>query len=426
MSKKLCVGVFGSIGNSDLGDDAYVKASIEQLESFYGSIDWCILSGDPKETEARLNKPSIQGFMRPSLYNKKSFDSYYLPFRQMIECIIWALFFFQKNKIPNWFQNNTKNILRTLLNANMIVNFGGGFLNEDYRKAFISEIVFLWLCERIAKPVVLLAQSLGPFYNKIFKNLATNALNRCQVLTIREPNSFELCQTLGLTRPKIEITADSAVLLNNISENKTNDFAIKYNIPHNVNVIGFSVRQWKYPGAKNPAEKHFHYVSTVAAIADQLANSLNCYVFLVPTATRPNDHDVCEEVKDRMANNSKRVIICGDGTDLFLARQAISMCDLFIATRLHPLIFATSAGIPSVAISYTPKVAGYMQMIEQEDLVCEIDNVDEEAILKMCQKIWQRREAEKKHLQRIIAKLRKKAERNIELLHELIKNTDVN
>jgi colanic acid/amylovoran biosynthesis protein len=300
------------------------------------------------------------------------------------------------------------------MNSDGMVNFGGGFFNEDYKKAFLSELIFLWLCEKLNKPVALLAQSLGPFYSEITRRLAIRGLNRCDILTIRENDSYRICQSLGLTKPRVAMTADCALLLPPLSKDEVNEYAHKIGLSADGYAIGFSVRRWKYPGTHNPNAKHQEYVQAIAEVASELAKKTNAHIILVPSSTRPNDHAVCLEVSDKI-NNGVCVHIAGHGTNLAIVRKAIACCNLFVGTRLHPLIFATQAHVPSLAISYTPKVAGYMQTIERSNLVFPMDDISTKRLLDVCMSVWRRRTEETQHLKQVMKEVVPKAELNISM-----------
>ena len=62
----------------------------------------------------------------------------------------------------------------------------------------------------------------------------------------------------------------------------------------------------------------------------------------------------------------------------------IGQFDLFVSTRMHPLIHAISMHVPAVAVDYTFKVMELMRMVGQDRQVCHIRAVNfNELVLKI-------------------------------------------
>lgn len=55
--------------------------------------------------------------------------------------------------------------------------------------------------------------------------------------------------------------------------------------------------------------------------------------------------------------------------------EEIEKADLVVAMRLHAVVMATSMGIPTVAVSYMPKVEDYMVSIGQGDFCANVEAV---------------------------------------------------
>lgn len=99
-----------------------------------------------------------------------------------------------------------------------------------------------------------------------------------------------------------------------------------------------------------------------------------------------------------------------DGLDALLS--IIAGCDMMVGMRLHALILAAAAGVPSVALAYDPKVAAFMQASGQGDAVYDLSTPDADALAALIGRIWSERDERASALQAALPGLQAKARRN--------------
>ena len=117
------------------------------------------------------------------------------------------------------------------------------------------------------------------------------------------------------------------------------------------NGLGISV----YRNVRNPSQ-NLAYYKTVARIADDYITSTGKPVYLFAfDCELENDLCAAHTIAGMMKSKQKPEIIAYTGEDhmAFLAR--IAMCEAFIATRFHSLVFALSSKTPVLPIIYSKK-----------------------------------------------------------------------
>ena len=66
--------------------------------------------------------------------------------------------------------------------------------------------------------------------------------------------------------------------------------------------------------------------------------------------------------------------------------------DLVLGMRLHTLIMAAVLGKPMAAISYDPKIDGFMQSLRLENDIMPVEQVDSAELIKLLEDIWSAKE----------------------------------
>ena len=87
---------------------------------------------------------------------------------------------------------------------------------------------------------------------------------------------------------------------------------------------------------------------------------------------------------------------------------------MMVGMRLHALILAAAAGVPSVALAYDPKVSAFMSASGQSDAVYDLSRPNLDALSRLLARVWAERTVRAAALQAALPGLRAKAMRNID------------
>lgn len=330
----------------------------------------------------------------------------------LLSAIFWSLLSKIKDLkfILSW--NEGLNILK---NSDIVITTGGDVLSEDYGIFnFLTEFCGLYLAILLGKPVFVFAESIGPFKTKLTSAIASRILNKASLITTRDEISFNYLKKIGVKRPPVYFTADSAFVL----EKK------RVNNPHleeflkKGNIIGFSINNaisaWG-------GGKYEDYVNLMVNVIDNLIEKYDANILLVAHVTVGGLNDdriingrVFEKVKNR-----DRVFNLREDYNAEELKYVISNCDLFIGARMHANIAALSSCVPAVAISYSIKTPGLMKLCGLEDYCIEFEDLSEELLMIKISEAWENREKIREHLKKTMPKIKERTMKNGELVKEI-------
>jgi polysaccharide pyruvyl transferase CsaB len=252
-------------------------------------------------------------------------------------------------------RDNPSLVFKALWESDLLISGAGGLL-QDIRgpKSIIYYLGVVLMAKLLGKPVFFYAQGFGPVSSAIGKALVRQVANRVNTITVRDPDSRDELNALGVTRPRLEVTADPVLGLDTslVDRRKGRDILTRLGAD-NRPMAGISVRPWK--GLEC-------YKEVIAKVADDLLKE-GWQVLLVPMHC-PDDVETCREVAARMRG---RAILLEDQTDYMNMMSVTANLDLAVGMRLHFLIFSVIFGVPVVGIPYDPKVNRFLQSVGLPD-----------------------------------------------------------
>ncbi|GHS95119.1 polysaccharide pyruvyl transferase CsaB [Synergistales bacterium] len=178
--KRYRVAIAGYYGFGNLGDELLARASVEALERYGVEREhMVILSNDPENSRRAFGTEAVNR---------------------------WSLI----------------QVSRAIKQSETLL-FGGGGLFQDATS--VRSCFYYWglakLAERWKVKIWALGQSVGPLYTRTGRTMASDALENCHVLQVRDSASLAVCEALKIhpkatsesAEGKIELGSDMAFLL---------------------------------------------------------------------------------------------------------------------------------------------------------------------------------------------------------------------
>jgi polysaccharide pyruvyl transferase WcaK-like protein len=295
------------------GDEALLRATVESLQARWPGMDLTVLCMHAEQARAQLPDISIQ----PDLEFAR--DS-----------------------------NEQARIIKLYREADLVLSAPGGFLHDFYP---ISErLRGFEVAIELGKPVVLFAQSIGPFWKADSCRRVRDVLNRVARICVRDAASKQHLVNCGVDPSKIRETADAAFLWRRLAP----DLFQPKSGP--VRSIALAFRVW-------PLGDNIEVQRTIDK-ADKLCQRLladphRTLVFLSTCQGLDgyvDDSSVALEILKRLPPKLRGR--CRVDPARYGPRELIQIygrCDAFIGMRLHGCILSMLGGTPAFGFGYEQK-----------------------------------------------------------------------
>jgi len=236
----------------------------------------------------------------------------------------------------------------------------------------------LWCATLCRTPLVLLPQTIGPFWGRAHAWAARQTLKSARLIMLRDKESRWLAtDVLQLPAQRCIVAADMALFLGDVV-NDTSPSARQDRL------IGVSVLDW---GVHMPLfRRQAEYEAAIALAITTLARQGYHVAFLVQSDTAvwgENDEVPIKRIITQLDAPS-RAAIKGVWTvplQKELLLQFYRQFQLMIATRMHAMILSLAAGTPIVQIAYTSKNWAFVHATELEPLTFDIATVEADKIV---------------------------------------------
>lgn len=288
------------------------------------------------------------------------------------------------------FNHKSHIFLHNLLNSDIVISSPGGFL-QDYNifSSLIPNVFLLGSAKVLRKPIIIYAQSLGPFRNKILRSFMQQILNRAEAIIIREEISKYYLSEANINKPKIFITADASFSIEPPSYNKAlyrQKLLKSFQGEAGDVLIGVTVLGEYFLNRKrrNLLKK---YAISFAVSIDCMINKLNGNIIFVPQVWSRSEIMMMHTIM-RLVKNKSRVLIINEDLSPEEIMKIIGCMDLFIGTRMHSNIFALIMNVPLIAIAYEHKTYGIMDMLGLENWVIDVKDVDEHKLVSKIEELY--------------------------------------
>ncbi len=321
MSRVLIAGYYGF---RNLGDEAILMAVLGHLRALRPGLAFTVVSATPEATAAAHG----------------------------VESVKWT----------------DVAALAAAVHAADLVLVGGGGLFHDHAPFDPAALLTpahtgigfytgpLVLAAAAGKPAMLYAVGVGPLFSETARDFTLAAAEIAAAISVRDPESGALLESLGVPAGRIEVCADPV-------------FAFPATAPRPAAAprIAVALRPWDGAGAAWEREVALGLDAFLRDGADEL-------LFVPFQRLEGEDVDdaaVARRVRQQLAQPERATFWEGP-PDPEAVRDLLAGCRLVVGMRLHAVILAHRAGVPAVALSYDPKVRAAMRLLGREPFALDL------------------------------------------------------
>lgn len=355
----------GYYGFDNSGDDAILKAITKDLKKADNNLDIVVLSNNPEKTKRIYKVNAVNRF-------------------------------------------KFKEVFDALKNSSLLISGGGSLLQDvTSTRSLIYYLSVIKLAKILKKPVMVYANGIGPVNGKLNRKLTKNILNKVDLITLRDEDSKDYIENLGVKNKNVHVTADPVFTLKGVDINKVEKIYEIEEIPLERKYIGISIRKWT---------DDERLINELSETINKTLNEYDVDVILVPMHY-PEDLEISLKVIDKV--NSDRCHCLKNEYDVEEVMGIISTFELIVAMRLHSLIYAATQEIPMIGLSYDPKVDGILKSLDVLHN-CDVEEFTSDELFENIKDVWENREEIKLNLTKQDKLLKEKALLNVELALELL------
>ncbi|MEU8313111.1 polysaccharide pyruvyl transferase family protein [Micromonospora sp. NPDC048169] len=348
----LTIGVLGSYGGRNLGDEAILTGLLDDLRRHEPNARIIVFSRNPAHTA--LAHPEVEA-------------------------------------VP-WEGVSRVDSSPVLNQLDLLILGGGGILYDKEARRYLRVVR---VAQERGLPLLTYAVGVGPLTDTLDSGMVRETLAQAVEVTVRDQESRMVLEEAGLVNP-ITVTADPAFLLE--PEEFPQQWLRDEGVPAGSRLVGLSVRE---PGRAAERLDVDGYHRLLAQIGDFLVHRIDAYVLFVPMERDDIRHS--HGVLSHMTAADRGRILHGD----YRPAQILGLMrhfDLAVGMRLHFLIFAAMMGTPFLPLPYAGKVFDLAQRLGVPALR-GVEREVEGPLLAEVDRLWDERAARAEATARRVAEV---------------------
>ncbi|MFJ7934358.1 polysaccharide pyruvyl transferase CsaB [Sporosarcina sp. NPDC096371] len=365
---KIVLSGFYGLGNT--GDEAILKAIVDNLREDLDNPDITVFSLSPEQTAKEYGVKSVY---------------------------------------RGWRHGNKEKV-KALRQADLLISGGGGLLQDTYPTKFLFGplpyyLLIVFLAKLCGTKVMFFSQGIGPVTSKWGKFLMRLFANMADFVTVRDQYSKDYLLSLGVKRPETVVTADIVFAF------KPDEDHVAYaslGLKGDERLVAVAPRPW--------FDHEDEYIEKLAWVLDELIEQRGVMPVFVPMEP-PYDTNVSKKVMAKMRFADKTRLL-GESFTPNEFYNFIAKTDLTIALRLHALIFAALSNVPHIGLSYDQKVESFLKRSGMWDKSFPLGEFEKETLLANALYALDHSDELKAMMAPNVDVLRSEAKRNVSLLKD--------
>jgi polysaccharide pyruvyl transferase CsaB len=360
------IGLAGSYGGLNTGDEAILTVIVEQLRDHVPDVRIVVFSREPEHTRDH----------------------------HLVDEVVAAR------------EASRDELVAELRQLDLLLLGGGGLLYDREADSYLHVVR---AAQKLGVRTATYAIGGGPLERPADRQSVADALNRMDLVTVREASARRLLEEIGVEQ-KISVTADPALLLR--PGEFTTDMLHAEGVECGRRLVGLSVRE-RGGAAAEADDQDFH--TLLATAADFIVERFEAHAVFVPMERQ--DIREAHRVVGRMAHAEYATVLKGSYEPAQI-RALVSRFHMAVGMRLHFLIFAACAGIPVAPLPYASKVRAFLESIGVPQ--SETATMSAGMLLASIDRLWDLREEQLVRVAERLPVLKDAAAQTMSLTTELL------
>ncbi len=321
------VVICGAYGKGNAGDDAILLSMIRQLRQQDANLPITVMTRKPRQTAVQTGVSTVHIFNIPA-------------------------------------------VGRRMRRAKLYISGGGSLIqNVTSARSLYYYLYSISRAKQAGCQVMMYGCGIGPVNGKRDQAQVVKVLERSvDLIALRDRESMESLAAYGCSHPNVHLTADPALLMEG-----DRSAAERYLQQNGLNPQGhyslFVLRPWE------GTQERLDAICAAADYGWERYGLAPLFYTLEPSRDTETARAAAKRVK-------APVVVLPPMTDAAALSGLMGKMELVMAMRLHALVFACAQETRVAAISYDPKVSGFMDYLGSENCV-PLEAATEEALRQM-------------------------------------------
>jgi polysaccharide pyruvyl transferase CsaB len=363
------IGITGSYGGMNLGDEAILQSMIEQVRREMQGAEITVFSRNAEDTKRRHKVERA------------------VPVRRL----------------------SRAEVVPEIERLDLLLFGGGGILYDAEARVYLREVL---VAKELGVPVMLFAVGAGPLKDPTVQEAVREALDGVAAITVREKSARQCLEECGVHHDVI-VTADPALLLK--PEALPRNVSKFEGLEGRKRLIGMSVRE---PGVAAPDLDPAVYHALLANAADFMVDRFDADILFVPMEHSVLDSQHSHAVIASMLRAQRARVLNGE----YQSGQVLAMMSRFtfvVGMRLHFLIFAALSEVPFLPLPYASKVVDFARTLG----IQTPGSLDRDAVgplLAAVDRLWDERLSDPSRVRNRVQKLKPRAAATLQHVLDLL------
>lgn len=320
--------ICGAYGKGNAGDDAILKAIVQEMRALDPTRPLWVMSRRPQETRMVYRTNAMYTF-------------------------------------------NVPMVLHRFRRSALYINGGGSLMQDVTSTRSLQYYLYtLRAAKRMGCRVMMYGCGIGPINRPNNRAAAASAINRAvDLITLRDDLSRGELTRMGITKPDIRLSADPTIILEPAARESVDLTLESLGIPPQGKYIGFGLRNWK--GLDDVLEE-------IARAADYAYEKHGLIPVFVPIEF-PSDLYPAQRVAEKLHCPYYTV---SERQPIEMTIGILARMEAVVGIRLHSLMFSAGHGVPVIGMSYDIKVDGFLKYIGSRTCI-QLGEVKADALIPL-------------------------------------------